>query len=192
MKLYTYIVKHDKGLAPNPFYGCCTLGLCTPNHMGIKASKKDWIAGFTTSARGSKLIFAMEIAERMHFQDYFHDKRYARKKPILTGTWRQRCGDNIYYIEKDDWCQLPSPYHYTASHRIKDTKHPYMFISRRFYYFGEKAIALPNRLKGLIWTRQGCMSNFEPELVKKFINWLEMQFDPGKHGEPMDRDALEC
>lgn len=86
MKLYTYIVKHDKGLAPNPFYGCCTLGLCTPNHIGIKPSKGDWIAGFTTSARMNKLVFAMEVTERMHFHDYFNDKRFVRKKPILTGT----------------------------------------------------------------------------------------------------------
>ena len=65
MKLYTYIVKHDKGLAPNPFYGCCTHGLCAPNHMGINASKGDWIGGLTTSVRMNKLVFAMEVAERM-------------------------------------------------------------------------------------------------------------------------------
>lgn len=49
MKLYSYIVKTDKGLAPNPFWGWCTLALCTPNHMGIKANQSDWIVGFTNT-----------------------------------------------------------------------------------------------------------------------------------------------
>jgi len=192
MRLYTYIVKHDKGLAPNPFYGYCTLGLCTPNHMGIKASSGDWIAGFTTSERQNKLVFAMRVAERMHFHDYFHDKRFCSKKPYLTGTWRQRCGDNIYYLQNDEWCQLPSPYHYTVSHRNKDTKHPYVFIAKRFYYFGEKALLLPEKLRGLIWPRQGCRSDFDPELVGMFLGWLKTNFKPGKHGEPMDRDTSDC
>ena len=57
MKLYSYIVKTDKGLAPNPFWSYCTLALCTPNHMGIKADQGDWIVGFTNAARGNKLVF---------------------------------------------------------------------------------------------------------------------------------------
>ena len=41
VKLYSYIVVHDAGLAPNPFYGWCTLAVCTPNHMGVKVTKGD-------------------------------------------------------------------------------------------------------------------------------------------------------
>jgi hypothetical protein len=33
-KLRSYIVRVDTGLAPNPFWGFCTLALCTPNHQG--------------------------------------------------------------------------------------------------------------------------------------------------------------
>ena len=31
-----YIAVLDTGLAPNPFWGYCTLAVCTPNHMGIR------------------------------------------------------------------------------------------------------------------------------------------------------------
>jgi hypothetical protein len=121
MKLYSYIVKTDKGLAPNPFWGYCTLALCTPNHMGVKADQGDWIVGFANAARGNKLVFAMEVLERIHFNDYFTDLRFQRKKPLMTGTWRQRCGDNIYWQDGDDWCQLDSPYHYSKKDLRKDT-----------------------------------------------------------------------
>jgi hypothetical protein len=44
--LYSYIVRQDTGLAPNPFWGWCTLAVCTPNHQGSKAKRGDWVAGF--------------------------------------------------------------------------------------------------------------------------------------------------
>lgn len=30
MKLFSYIVTHDAGFAPNPFWGYCTLACCKP------------------------------------------------------------------------------------------------------------------------------------------------------------------
>ena len=51
--------------------------------MGIKADQGDWIVGFTNAARGNKLVFAMEVLERIHFNDYFIDVRFQRKKPQI-------------------------------------------------------------------------------------------------------------
>src|SRR4030042_1631710 len=97
MKLYSYVVQKDSGLAPNPFWGYCTLAVCTPNHMGIKAQKGDWIIGTTTVSRGNKLVYAMQISEVLSFANYYTDARFGKKKPIVYGSWRERCGDNIYY-----------------------------------------------------------------------------------------------
>lgn len=192
MKLFSYIVKHDKGLAPNPFFGYCTLAVCTPNHMGIRAEKGDWIAGFTTAARNNRLVYAMKVDERMHFNDYFNDPRFQRKKPDLSGSWKQRCGDNIYYQTDGAWCQLPSPYHYRQKDLQKDTKHPYVFIGRDYFYFGNKSVEMPNEFTVLIWKRQGCSSNFDSDLVEKFIGWLKNNNNFGKIGEPFDRDFDNC
>lgn len=186
MKLYSYIVKTDKGLAPNPFWGYCTLALCTPNHMGIKAEQGDWIVGFTNAARGNKLVFAMEVLERIHFNDYFTDPRFQRKKPLMTGTWRQRCGDNIYWQDENIWCQLDSPYHYSKEDLRKDTKHPYAFVSKHFYYLGNDAIQTPKQFDSLIWKKQGCKYNHDATIVINFLKWLDKNHSPGRHGEPMD------
>ena len=80
--LYTYVMPHDAGLAPNPFWGFCTLAVCTPNHQGSRAKRGDWIAGVSDKRRGYKLIHVMEVDERVHMNDYFHDERFAAKKPI--------------------------------------------------------------------------------------------------------------
>ena len=192
MRLCSYIVKNDKGLAPNPFWGYCTLAVCTPNHMGIRAKPGDWFLGATTAARDHKLVYAMEVSEILKFDDYFIDPRFEKKKPAVDGTWRQRCGDNIYYRKNEKWCQLESPYHNSESDLRKDTEHPYVFISKNFYYFGNKAYELPLNFQALIWNKQGCKCDHDPDIVKSFIKWLKDNFKPGKDGEPIDRDVKLC
>ncbi len=81
MKLYSYVVRNDLGLAPNPFWGYCTLAVCTPNHMGVKAEKDDWIIGTSPVSQGSKLVYAMQIFERLSFEAYYADERFVKKNP---------------------------------------------------------------------------------------------------------------
>ena len=100
MKLYSYIVKHDIGLAPNPFWDYCTLALCTPNHMGIRPEIGDWIIGTTPVSLGSKLVYAMQVSETLPFDDYYADKRFEKKKPSISGSWKEQCGDNMYYKDE--------------------------------------------------------------------------------------------
>ncbi|MBS3771767.1 MAG: hypothetical protein KGY69_16065 [Bacteroidales bacterium] len=192
MRFCSYIVKHDTGLAPNPFWGYCTLGLCTPNHQGILLQGGDWILGSTPSARGDKIVFVMQLSERLHFNDYYNDPRFQAKKPKLNGTWRERCGDNMYY--KDDegnWKKHPSSFHCDNGTRKKDMNHPYVFIAEHFFYFGDQAVQIPNEFKELIRRRQGCKCNHNPETVEKFLNWLQHSFNPGIHGKPHDRVLVE-
>jgi hypothetical protein len=194
MKLYSYIVKTDKGLAPNPFWGYCTLALCTPNHMGIKANRGDWIVGFTNAARGNKLVFGMEVLQRIHFNEYIKDPRFQRKKPVMAGTWQQRCGDNMYWQDEEKWCQLDSPYHFSKKDLLKDTKHPYVFVSKHFFYFGKNAIPVPREFDSIIWKKQGCKYDHDPADVRKFLEWLQQNYSPGRHGEPLDgeMDSQGC
>jgi hypothetical protein len=169
MRLYSYIVKTDKGLAPNPLWDWCTLALCTPNHMGIKANQSDWIVGFTNAARDNKLVFGMEVLQRIHFNDYIKDPRFQRKKPVITGTWRQRCGDNMHWQDEEKWCRLDSPYHFSKKDLRKDTKHPYAFVSKHFFYFGENAIPIPREVSNIIWKNRGCKYKHAPEDVRNFL-----------------------
>ena len=112
MKICTYTVKADKGFAPNPFYRYCTLAACTPNHMNARLNIGDYIAGFFTDQVEPYLLYWMRIDEVFDYDTYFREPRFRKKKPNLQGTWISRCGDNIYYRDKQgSWKQTPTHYH---------------------------------------------------------------------------------
>jgi hypothetical protein len=195
-KLYSYVVKVDKGFAPNPFGGHCTLAACTPNHQGVRAEPGDWIMGNSDKSTGQRLIYAMRISEVMEFDDYFRDPRFAAKKPRPDGSWRNRCGDNIYFIGESGRYEQAFTYSHTEPHYLeKDTRRPRVFISDHFCYFGENAPDIPADFEGLIRDSQGCKKNHPPEMVAMFISWLEHSHKPGILGLPRDREdstATKC
>ena len=187
IRLCTYIIKNDIGLAPNPFWGYCTLALCTPNHMGIKKPNNGefWICGFSQKKDGNKLIYAMRVDEVANFNDYYNDKRFAKKKPNINGTWKEMVGDNIYYTDsKGNWKQHKTKYH--NEKLIKDTKHPNVFISKYYFYFGEKAVDVKNFNK-LIHKGRGVKCNYSEDDINKFLVWLNKENHPGTLGLPRDR-----
>jgi hypothetical protein len=76
----------------------------------------------------------------------------------------------------------------------KDTKHPYAFVSKHFFYFGENAIPVPREFDTIIWKKQVCKYNHDPADVRKFLEWLQQNYSAGRHGEPMDgeMDSQGC
>lgn len=187
MRLCSYVVVHDKGFAPNPFGDFCTLAACTPNHQGLRLCPGDWLLGNSSVATGSRLIYAMRIREALDFDIYYRDPWFAAKK-ARPGTWRQRCGDNIYFRERDGrWAQALAFFHTRPTDLEKDTRHPRVFISDHFFYFGENAPNIPDRYSGLVRTRQGCCCSHDSATVHSFIAWLERTYRVGVHGNPRDR-----
>ena len=193
MRLCSYTITNDTGLAPNPFWGYCTLAVCTPNHMGIRAKSRDWFIGTTTVAKGSKLIYAMQVSEVLSFDLYYNDQRFEKKRPIISGTWQQRCGDNMYNKDRTGkWLQHPTQYHNNENAVKKDLKHPFVFIAEHFYYFGDKAVKIPTKYEELIRKRQGCKCSYPPNTVDRFLNWLQSTFTSGIHGNPADKSKIIC
>jgi len=192
MRLCSYIIKEDSGLAPNPFWGWCTIGVCTPNHMNIKLGPGDWIIGSGTKNMAGKLIYAMRVSERLHFNDYFKDPRFQDKKPQRGPDWKRVCGDNMYFLDENgEWMQRTVIHHNTAEDRAKDIKHPYVYVGDQFYYFGENAVDIPSQFHGLLWQRRGCNCTHPEVLVVQFLEWLRDTFESGVHGDPKDRVISE-
>jgi hypothetical protein len=188
MKLYSYIIVKDRGLAPNPFWGYCTLAVCTPNHMGVKPDKGDWIIGISPKKQGNKLVYSMQVNETLYFDKYFHDERYQQKKPDMNGPWEKRCGDNFYrQDEKGEWIQSANAFHNKEEDYKKDTKYPRVFVSTRFYYFGDNEVDLPIGFTKFVLDRQGCKRNYDPTINQAFVGWLEANYSLGVNGKPKDR-----
>lgn len=96
-RLYSYVVRWDRGLAPNPFWGFCTLACYKPR---IREKVGDWVVGTGSknTVEQNKLVYAAKVTEKVSFEQYSAEKRFRRKIP---GAGRKReLGDNIYYWEK--------------------------------------------------------------------------------------------
>ena len=197
--LYTYIVAHDIGFAPNPFYGVCTLATCKP---GIRDKTRigDWVAGVGSKQKGQQgeLVFAMRVEEALSYDEYWSDPRFQQKKPNRAGSLKQRYGDNIYHrspkgtswIQEDGRHSLEdgSP---NMRHVQRDTSAPRVLLSKTFVYYGHNAVEIPDTFRD--WQGQdicpsgpGYRCNFPEELRDAFTAWLEGQVHLGIAGEPLD------
>jgi hypothetical protein len=189
MKLCSYVIKTDAGLAPNPFHGFCTNALCTPSHMNARLERGDWLIGNSPKADGNRLVYAMRISEVLDMDQYFHDRRFQAKKPKVDGKPEEQCGDNFYYRENGMWKRLPSRFHNNHNAFVKDVGknragRP-VFAASHFYYFGDERVAIPDRLKRVIRGVQGIQYT-KGHLAEDFVLWLEANYRPGIIGHPTD------
>lgn len=146
--LYAYSITRDFGFAPNPFHGVCTLATCKPR-IRKAANIGDWILGIGGANLKSvkqKCILLMKVTEKISFNDYWEDNRFAIKKPARNGSHVHILGDNIYHQDdNNDWIQEDSHHSnadgsFNMTNLERDTRTDQVLISRHFYYFGDKAV----------------------------------------------------
>lgn len=180
MKLYSYIVTHDTGFSPNPFWGYCTLADCKPA-IRRRAEVGDWIVGLSPKAAGNRVVYAMQVEEILTFAQYYRDKRFAAKKPkpdFNKGKVVSKCGDNIYEpLPNGKFRQLQSM-HSRSKGPQEDTKKKdhdlrgaNVLVSKKFYYFGSCGPELPEELSELkVGRAHKCRFSEETKLkFKEFI-----------------------
>ncbi|MFD1156804.1 Nmad2 family putative nucleotide modification protein [Roseovarius aestuarii] len=198
--LYSYVVRYDSGFAPNPFGGYCTLATCKP---GIRKSAQigDWLLGTGSSNkkvnRGGHIVYAMRVEEAVETCDYWRDERFQMKKPVIPGSWKTACGDNIYQPLKDgSWHQLNS-YHSRDDgspkkpHIARDTAVQRILISQQFVYFGAEGPLLPSPFReggawDLLRSKRGYSRIQDTQIIDEFEFWFESLELTGFHGQPWD------
>ena len=179
MKLYSYVVTHDTGFSPNPFWGWCTLANCKPV-IRRTAKVGDWVVGLSTKADGNRLIYAMQVEEIVPYDKYYCDCRFAAKIPdYSTGKVVYKRGDKIYKpLPNGDFQQLQSRHsdgtNENQETKDKDLKGKNVLISKAFYYFGSRALDLPDILNDLRVGR-GHKSRFSSAIVSAFIGFINRQ-----------------
>lgn len=200
MKIYSYRIDHDYGLAPNPFGQYCTVTVCkTKIRKSSNLDIGDWLIGTGSKALEkqtgfacvSKLIYAMKITEIINMNSYFHDPRFQYKKPNMNGTLSTRFGDNFYYLDDNKkWGQIDCAHRnangvYNEKHIQKDINGENALISEDFYYFGDNAPVLPENLIDVRHSTQGEKIVRPGELADSFLDWLQTNFEYGLHGWPI-------
>lgn len=198
MKLYSYVVTHDSGFAPNPFHGYCTLANCKPV-IRRNAKVGDWIVGNSRKKEGNRLIYAMKVEEILPYASYFKDERFAAKIPDFSRKeviWK--AGDNIYKpLDNEQFLQLQSMHSKRDAKRKpteeenletkeRDLKGKNVLISKRFHYFGKSALELPQSLEALKVGR-GHKNRFPPETIDAFLEFIK-DLDNGNNAAPKVHD----
>jgi len=205
MKLYSYIVRYDKGFAPNPFWGFCTLACCKPGirkavGKNYQPDEDYWIVGLSPKAKSNKVIYAMKVSEVLGFDEYFNNKKYEVKKPDFEKKEPiYRTGDNIYQpLGNGNYKQLRSlhsknfnseGWEEDSTKMTGDTNCEYVLISNHFYYFGSKAEELPDDLKELIVGRN-YRCNFRDGTKLRFLNYIR-EYIPKKYRKGVNAPPSE-
>jgi hypothetical protein len=160
-----YVMTHDSGHAPNPFHDVCTLAICTPNHKRSRSQPGDWIIGLASADIRKKLgdsdtwrlIYAMQIEEKLDLNSYYTDSRFKAKIPKLGGSIVESCGDNFYCRSADgQLSHTRQTYEHLAEPpgtgiEKQDIDGDRVFVSQRYWYFGRNAPALP---RGQQWAER--------------------------------------
>lgn len=192
MVIFSYVLVRDYGFAPNPFYAVCTLATCKP-FIRCGANIGDWVLGFGSSADPTvtgKLIYAMKVEAKYTFDEYWNSSEFRRKRPVMNGSLMQKYGDNIYHHGVNgEWIQEDS-HHKNADGTVnqdnlnRDTQKDCVLISRRYWYWGQDAIPVPDTLQELVKKGIGHNKIESPALGKILEEWLYSFEVNGRIGRP--------
>jgi hypothetical protein len=198
LRLFSYKLTHDTGFAPNPFFGILTLATCKPRIRKVK-EEGDWIAGFTSqqlcprdSVGEERLVYLMEVNEKIPFSRYFFDPRFLRKIPDLQEPeCIYKAGDNIYRplcqrpSDIGDFEQLPNPYH-KEKDKQKDLSGKYVLASDRFFYFGGDAVPIPGEVRPEVPKGQSAHGSLTHDQMRahRFLDYVLTKYTVGVHGAP--------
>ena len=198
MKLYSYVVDHDYGFAPNPFFGVCTLATCKPQ-IREHASVGDYIVGTGCARRKRQgtLVYVMRVVEITTYDAYWCDPRFECKRPCLRGSKKQAFGDNIYHRDQQtgQWYQENSFHSFADGNPNPrnvehDTRSERVLIGVDYAYWGGTGSEIPARFRSFegddICARRGHRVNFPQGLAAEFLAWVRSLGQFGYLGRPAD------
>ena len=196
MQIHTYVVQHDKGFAPNPFWGVCTLACCKPR-IRRKAEVGDLIIGFGSAARnvglGGRVIYWMRVSDIISFDDYWRAPAYRKKRAEIGGSLAACYGDNIYHREPmtGAWSQAYS-FHSDGEGLGRGNLETdtgltdRVLIGADYAYWGSAAPAFPAEMRHLIPEFRAERCRYSEAEKAQIVAWIESQIERGYRGAPAD------
>lgn len=191
-RVFSYVVVHDVGFAPNPFWGACTLANCKPK-IRKYASVGDLVigTGSTDLKATDRLVYWMRISEIISFDSYWSDPRFVRKRPNMHGSMMHRHGDNIYSTAVDGAFLQIDSFHseddgsLSVGNRKRDTgTTEKVMLGTEFAYYGKSAPAIPEDVRFLIKKGPSHKCRFSEAQREAIEAWLKTLPDRGYIDEP--------
>jgi hypothetical protein len=195
MRLHSYIVEHDKGFAPNPFHGICTLATCKPK-IRQYAKQGEYVIGTGTMKRQlqGRLTYIMRVGEITTFDQYWLDGRFIRKKALMNGSFAQRHGDNIYHrdVSSNEWVQEDS--FHSQKNGVLDVDNltvdtgstDQVLIADWFIYWGGDGPTIPPQFDDFVHHGIGHHCIYDNKRIAEFVAWAGSKGPEGVNGEPAE------
>jgi hypothetical protein len=192
-RIFSYVIEHDLGFAPNPFHGICTLACCKP-YIRKYAREGDYIIG--TAAADTPIhghmSYWMRVSKIIAFDEYWKDPQFLAKRPDMRGGRMYRYGDNIYYRDaaSSEYRTIdsfhseahgrPSPDNLRADTGTTEL----LLLGDDFAYWGIDGQEIPEALRKVFVAKRYHKCRFPPDKVKAFLSWLEAVPGRGLLGRP--------
>ena len=174
MTLFTYRIRFDSGLAPNPYWGSCTLAVCKPVIRRI-AQQGDLVValGAKTSRDGrdheGTLVCAMRVDEVVPWLEY--DERFPEKRPEPTSNdWRRWAGNSLYDFSSGKPIQRKGMH--SPADQSKDLSERNVLVSRRFLHFGSIPILVSDSFSELVSAGPRGHHPWQDDREREFHEWL--------------------
>lgn len=184
-RLFSYTVRHDDGLGPNPFRGICTLATCKPK-IRLKAALGDWVVGLgavnaPSGDLSGRVVYAMRVEQILTLREYdslapmlWPSRIPNDSSPIRT----DRLGDCVYDFSGNVPTQRRSLR--CVGDMQTDLGGQNALVSRHYFYFGHNAIPLPAHLCGIIHQTQSHKLHNNAPYVDAFTLWIHsLGLEPG-------------
>lgn len=166
------------------------------------ASRGDIIVGMAGSGKRGlgryypRLIYWMRVDDALTFDKYWHDSRFANKKPQMPGPKMRMVGDRTYRHEpgQTDWSFETSMHNVAGvvqdqrAHVLHDTQVDRILISRFFTYWGRSGPKLPDRLIGLFPNPRGQKCKHDVQRLSELHKFIALDKPQFVVGDPIDWD----
>ena len=172
MTLYSYIVKHDNGFAPNPFHGFCTLACCKPEYSPHCPKRRlhsrprpqsawgtawfmpcRWLTPWNSRTTGSRTVSASSVPTSRRAGKW--PPETTSTTPGTTGEWQQERSLHSLENGEQDWKETPK------RHRRQEGAH-----RRGLHLLGRRRSTPPRKPggphRGAERTRAKPMNNISP------------------------------
>jgi hypothetical protein len=158
LKHYAYTIDHDTGYAPNVDYGICTLCGCKRRSIEPHASKDSLVFGFGGNQTGWPGLLIYAMCVDASLTIREFRSRYPGKSRYLG-----RGGPHL---------RASAP----------------VLLSRRYFYFGDRAFELPKKLRYLVFRGRGCKLVPETDASRLWQHIRKRAGAFGRHGWPCNGD----
>jgi hypothetical protein len=123
-----------------------------------------------------KVIYVMQVTDKMTMQEYdqWTIAHLPNKIPIPDSRdLRIRCGDSIYEFGSGTPRLRPGSKSINKeAHPERDLRGGYVLLSSHFFYFGDRAIPLPEHLLSIVLRGRGQRSTANKLYYDDFLSWF--------------------